>query len=126
MTNEYNIAYPTKVDQATLLAGEDLLNNALVTETRVLYANISASALIYAGPARFFGFIINSCAASATIKVWDQTSAAVPVLLNTITLAVNDARCYVLPVGINCTNGIYVTIAVAAADITVLYQPTIV
>ena len=99
--------------------------NPLPVDTSPGYVNISASALIKTGPGRFYGFIVNSCAATATIKFWDQTSAAVPVLLNTITftLAVSQGPCFcVSPVGIAFTNGLYCTIAVADMDVTILFK----
>ena len=89
------------------------------------YKNISASAQISDHACIFRGFFINSCAATATIKVWDQTSAAVPILLNTITMAAiatpATGRVY-FPQGIICKNGLYVTIAVAAMDVTILWD----
>lgn len=89
------------------------------------YKNISASAQISDKPCVFKGFIVNSCAVTATIKVWDQTSAAAPILLNTITFAAVATPAtgqVIIPDGILCANGLYVTIAVAAMDVTILWE----
>lgn len=90
------------------------------------YKNISASAQISDHPCTFRGFMINGCAATATIKIWDQTTAAAPILLNTITMAAIATPATGLVImphgGILCKNGIYVTIAVAAMDVTIFWD----
>lgn len=88
------------------------------------YTNISASAQISARPCRLRGFMINSCAAGATLKIWDQTSAAVPILLNTMTFSATPTTglAQFPDGGIDCKNGLYVTIAVAAMDITIFWD----
>lgn len=90
------------------------------------YKNISASAQISARPCTLKKIIVNSCAATATIKVWDQTTAAVPVLLNTITYAAvatpSTGQIDFGPDGVHCVNGLYITIAVAAMDVTIIWE----
>ena len=90
-----------------------------------LYQNISVSTQIKAGQGKFFGFIINSAAATATIKFWDALTATAPILLNTITYtaasAQGTATC-IIPDGIEFRTGLYCTIAVAAMDVTILYR----
>lgn len=88
------------------------------------YKNISASAQVSDRPCTLRGFMINSCAAGATIKIWDQTTAAAPILLNTMTFSATPTTgLAALPQGgINCKNGIYVTIAVAAMDVTIFWD----
>lgn len=111
----------------TLTSGEVQDISAMRVEQQVNYTNISASALIYTGAGRFAGFIVNSCAAGATIKFWDNTSAATTVVLNTITFTAAVAQgpvSVVLPVFIRTTVGLYCTIAVAAMDVTILWRQT--
>lgn len=89
------------------------------------YKNISASAQVAAQPCVLKGIIVNSCAATATIKIWDQTTAAAPILLNTITfaaIATPATGVIMFGDGIKCLNGLYVTIAVAAMDVTILWE----
>lgn len=111
----------------TLQSGEVQDINAIRVEPQASYTNISASALIYTGAGRVAGFVVNSCAAGATIKLWDNTSAATTVLLNTITFtaAVNQGPVVVtLPAFTRTTVGLYATIAVAAMDVTIMWRQT--
>lgn len=88
------------------------------------YTNISASALIKTGSGYLAGFIVNSCAATATLKLWDQTSAAVPVLCNTMTFTLAETQGpapTMFPSPILFNNGLYATIAVAAMDVTLIW-----
>jgi hypothetical protein len=84
------------------------------------YKNISASAQVSSKACTLRGIIFNSVAATATIKIWDATTAAAPILLNTITTPLIGPMMF--GDGINCKNGIYVTIAVAAMDVTILWD----
>lgn len=104
---------------STKLAGEDTSADVLVTQQRVTYTNISADTLIATGIGRFFGFIVNSHT-SGTVKVWDNTSAATTVLLNTITLAAGP-QSWALPVGIQFGTGLYVDVG-GTIDLTVLWE----
>lgn len=102
-------------------------NNSLqraMTLQGVSYTNISASALIKTGSGYLAGFIVNSAAAGATIKLWDNTSAATTVLLNTITYtaaASQGGAVNVFASPIAFGTGLYCTIAVAAMDVTLLW-----
>lgn len=102
-------------------------NNSLqraMTLQGVSYTNISASALIKTGSGYLAGFIVNSAAAGATLKLWDQTSAAVPVLCNTMTYTTAVAegpKETMFPSPILFSNGLYATIAVAAMDVTLIW-----
>lgn len=121
---ESDSAANLKITQATRIAGEDLTKDVLKTETRTNYTNISASALIATGAGTLSGFMVNSCAATATIKFWAQTTAAVPVLLNTITYtaAASQGGAFVRLPEVEFTAGLYVTIAVAAMDVTIFWK----
>lgn len=80
------------------------------------YINITASALIKTGQGVLKGMYVNSTT-GGTIKFWDQTTAAVPVLNNTITPAVG----YHSLGDANFTNGLYATIA-NTLDVTLYYE----
>lgn len=101
------------------IAGEDITSDVMKVEQRVLYLNGTTSQLVKTGAGRFYGFIVNSHT-SGTLKFWDQTTAAVPVLLNTITLAAGP-QSWVFPVGIGFNSGLFVTVG-GTIDYTILYQ----
>jgi len=110
----------------TKISGEDQTNDVMKTQTQMAYTNISASALIKSGAGQLAGFVVNSCGAGATIKLWDNTSATTTVLLNTITFtaAVNQGPTVVtIPGGAGkFGTGLYATIAVAAMDVTLFWN----
>jgi hypothetical protein len=112
---------------ATKISGEVQDVDALRVEPQANYTNLSASALIYTGAGRIAGFIVNSCAAGATLKLWDNTSAATTVLLNTMTFTAAVAQgptVVMLPAFVRTTVGLYATIAVAAMDVTIIWRQT--
>lgn len=113
-----------QVNSYTKLAGEDLTNDVMKVQRQATYTNISASALIKTGAGQLMGIMVNSAAAGATIKIWDQTSAAVPVLINTLTftLAATQGGFFLPLPDIKFSTGLYVTIAVAAMDCTILWN----
>lgn len=84
----------------------------------VKYTNISASALIKTGAGALHGFIVNSHT-GGTLKLWDNTSAATTVLLNTITFTAGP-NFISLPMGVSFNTGLYATIG-GTADITILW-----
>ena len=106
------------VDLGSLIAGEDLTNDVLKTEDRSTYTNISASALIKTGAGRLKGFMVNSHT-SGTLKLWDNTSAATTILLNTITFNAGPAI-FVLP-DVEFGTGLYATVG-GTADITIFWK----
>lgn len=107
----------------TAIRGEDSVNDVMKTQTQASYTDIAASALIKTGEGQFFGFIVNSASAGATVKVFDNTANSGTVLLNTITLpAVTTPQIISLGVAAKFVNGLYVTIAVAAADVTLFWN----
>lgn len=106
------------VGLGSLMAGEDLTNDVLKTEDRSTYTNISASALIKTGAGRLKGFMVNSHS-SGTLKLWDNTSAATTVLLNTITFNAGPAV-FVLP-DVEFGTGLYATVG-GTADITIFWK----
>jgi hypothetical protein len=91
---------------------------SIATNEGKLYKNISASALVKTGQGKLQAIVVNSMS-GGTIKLWDNTSAAAPVICNTITLAATD-RVIDLK-NVEFTTGLYVTIG-GTADITLLYR----
>lgn len=117
MANE--IANSLMVSQGTLLAGEDLTNNRLLTRKPVNYTNIAASTLIKTGAGVVSGFIVNSHT-SGTLKLWDNTSAATTVLMNTVTFAAGSGIVVNFGSDVIFSTGLYATIG-GTADITIFW-----
>jgi len=85
----------------------------------VKYTNIAASTLIKTGAGAVHGIIVNSHTIG-TLKLWDNTSAASTVILNTITFAAGP-NFITLPMGVSFNTGLYATIG-GTADITILWK----
>lgn len=83
----------------------------------VNYTNISASGLVRTGPGSLLGIFVAS-GASPTIKVWDNTSAATTILVNTFTP--NVASFHPMPGAFQ--TGLYITIG-GTCDCTVFWGP---
>lgn len=81
------------------------------------YKNLSASGLVKTGHGVVKGIIVGSHT-SGTIKLWDNTSGATTVLVNTMTLAAGER--WIPLFDATFTVGLYVTIG-GTADITVVY-----
>jgi hypothetical protein len=103
----------------TKIAGEDLTNDVLKVREAATYTNISASTLIKTGAGIVKGIIINSHT-TGTIKLWDNTSAATTVILETISLNVGE-RSIPMDAGIEFSTGLYVTIG-GTANVTILWK----
>lgn len=86
-----------------------------VTETG-RYANITSSTLVYTGACDLLGIFVAGASATPTIKVWDQTSAAAPIVIGTFTPSAGTFY----PFPSHCGSGIYVTIS-GTVDCTVFY-----
>lgn len=112
-----------KVELNTQLAGEDITYGVIKVQQNVKALNMSATQTVATGPGRYFGFIINSFTATATVTVYDNTSAAGTKIQNTVTPTAIGAI-WVLPVAVEFTTGLHIVIATEACDITVLYRPT--
>lgn len=74
----------TGISLGDRIAGEDITNNTLVTEDRSNYTNLTADTLVKTGAGRLKGIFVAS-GTSPTIKIWDSTTAANAVLINTFT-----------------------------------------
>lgn len=84
------------------------------------YSNISASALVRSGAGQLLGIFVASCSGTPTIKVWDNTSAATTVLVNTFTPTAGTF----FPIPASFSTGIYVTLG-GTVDCTVFWLPTL-
>lgn len=80
------------------------------------YTNLTASALVKTGFGRLKGMYVNSTSAG-TIKFWDNTSAATPVINNTITPAVG----YHNLGNVSFNTGLYATIG-GTLDVTLHWE----
>lgn len=83
------------------------------------YSNITADTLIKTGFGKVAGFIINSHT-SGTLKLWDNTSAASTVLMNTYTFtAGSGVVTFPQPIGFN--TGLYADIG-GTVDLTIVWE----
>lgn len=87
--------------------------------TRAKYKNMTSSAAVKTGSGSVFGVIVNSHT-NGTLKLWDNTSAATTVLMNTYTFT-SGSQVIKFPVGVSFYTGLFATIA-GTADITILYE----
>lgn len=83
------------------------------------YTNLTASALVKTGFGQVAGFVVNSHT-SGTLKLWDNTSAATTVIMNTFTFPAGSGM-YKLPEEISFNTGLYATIG-GTADITLIWD----
>lgn len=83
------------------------------------YANGTASALIKTGQGALHGVIVNSHS-SGTLKFWDKTTAAAPILINTYTFPAGSGT-YMFPPGIEFVTGLYATVG-GTIDYTIIYS----
>ena len=79
------------------------------------YRNISSSTLIKSSSGSLCGIFVASTTAG-TVKLWDQTSAAAPILVNTHTILPGWN-----PMPFDFSNGLYITVA-GTLDCTVSYS----
>jgi len=81
------------------------------------YTNISASALIKTGIGRLRGIFCASASGTPSLKLWDNTSGATTILVNTFTPV---AGTYYNFGDVIFGTGLYITVA-ATCDVTVFY-----
>lgn len=82
------------------------------------YNNISSSTLIRTGRGALVGIFVASASNTPTIKVWDNTSAATTILVNTFT----PSAAVFYPIPATFGTGLYVTIS-GTVDCTVIWNP---
>lgn len=85
------------------------------------YTNGTASALIRTGGGSVAGVIVNSHT-SGTMKLWDNTSAAGSVIVNTYTFPAGSGT-YMFPRPIEFYTGLYFTLG-GTLDYTIIWKPT--
>lgn len=107
------------VPELSLGTSLDDVNDSITVYPKCSYVNLSASALVGTGAGSVYGFFVNSYTPTATVKFWDNTSAATTVLTNT--MVIDRVGFYPMP-GFTFGTGLYCTIATAAADITIGYK----
>ena len=96
------------------MAFSPLLN----TQYYGLYANISSDTLIKTGSGNVQAIIVNSHT-NGTIKLWDNTSAATTVLIDTYTYA---SGSQVIPLyGARFLNGLYADVT-GTQNVTIIYN----
>lgn len=83
------------------------------------YSNITADTLIKTGAGKVAGFIVNSHT-SGTLKLWDNTSAASTVLMNTYTYP-SGSSVVTFPKPICFNTGLYADIT-NTQDITIIWD----
>jgi hypothetical protein len=74
---------------------------------------MTASGLVFTGPGQFMGYIVNSCGAGATVKVWDSLTGATTVFMDTQTFTAAEAqgpKVIALPAAVQLGTGCYITI----------------
>lgn len=81
--------------------------------------SLSASALVKNAGGKVYGFFIGS-ATSGTVKIWDGTTAAGRVIVDTTT-AVSAPLNVPFPEPVQTVNGIFVTIG-GTATVTVIWE----
>jgi len=86
-------------------------------ESAASYSDITSSTLVTRGAGKLLGIFVASASSTPAIKVWDQTSAGSPVIVNTFTPV--GANFYRIPARFK--NGLFVTIS-GTVDCTVFYE----
>lgn len=81
------------------------------------YSNLSASGLVKSGSGALLGIFVASASNTPTVKIWDNTSAATTILINTFTPV--GGTFYPIPAKFGI--GLYVSIG-GTVDLTVLYD----
>jgi hypothetical protein len=84
------------------------------------YTNIATSTAIRTGAGQLLGIFVASATSTPTIKVWDNTSGATTVIVNTFTPIAGTFY----PIPANFATGCYVTIG-GTVDCTVFWLPTL-
>lgn len=97
------------------IRGEDDIYNVLKTQRRgTKSVPLTASGLVFTGPGQLLGFVINSCGAGATLKIWDSLTGATTVAFDTMTFTAAEAqgpRVVQLPGDTQFDTGCYFTIS---------------
>lgn len=106
---------PKLFGESSAYGGSD---GRMLTADVANYTNITADTLIKTGAGLVFGFIVNSNT-SGSLKLWDNTSAATTVLMNTYTYAAGSSV-VMLPAAVAFTTGLYADVT-GTQDITIIW-----
>lgn len=90
----------------------------LKTSASALYVRTTASVLIKTGPGNLVGMTVASHTLG-TVQFWDNTTAAVTTLINTMTLSSTDRSIDFF--GAKFNTGLFITLG-GTADVTVYYN----
>ena len=113
-------SFPINAYSHSLIRGRvDVVINKVYMPSNTKYLNGTTSQLVKTGAGTFYGVIVNSNT-NGTFKLWDQTTAAVPVLLNTFTPTTATSQVYLFPMGVSFNTGLFITVG-GTIDYTVLY-----
>lgn len=82
------------------------------------YLNGTTSQLVKTGEGTLYGIIVNSHT-SGTLKLWDNTTAAGTVIINTFSFP-SGSGVYMLPQGVSFYTGLFATVG-GTLDYTLLY-----
>jgi hypothetical protein len=85
------------------------------------YKQMTASGLVKEGAGKLMGIFVTNAASTPTLKVWDQTSAAVPVLADTWTPVSATDYISFTTAGVHFTRGLFITISGTVAC-TVVFE----
>lgn len=107
-----------KVSLATALSQS--LDSILTYPRGSNYQELSASGLVLTGAGKLTGIFVPVASGSPTIEVWDNTSAATTVLIDTFTPVAGTM--YTFP-SVRVGTGIYVSIG-GTVKCTVFFDPT--
>jgi hypothetical protein len=120
MKVQYNKLPITVANQGITQAQCDVDGDLLVTDA-ASYMNITTNTLVKTGPGFVMGVIINNHTAG-TLRLWDNTSAAVTPIGGVITFsAVATTGERFIPFwGARFTTGLYAS--VSSADLTIIYN----
>ena len=75
--------------------------------------NVAGTGAVNAGPCTYRGFWLTATAATTTVTIYDNASAASGTVLASFTLAANGAASDDITDGLRCANGIFVSASVA-------------
>ena len=99
------------------MAGPVQITPATPTAGGSSYLNTTSSVLVETGDGWLLGIMVASASSSPTIKLWDNTSAATTVLVNTFTPV--GGQWY--PIPFHFVNGLFITIS-GTVDCTLSYH----
>ena len=83
-----------------------------------IYKNTAASVLAITGPGVLHSVMLTAAGDTATVIVYDQTSAAVPVLCKLSAVTLTSAHAVL---DVSFSNGLYIAVTGTTPDVTIAY-----